>query len=199
MTKKEAAAQVDVSSFLAANATKTPNTKSKKHAIPVVAGHGALADKCREAYTTMKDTEATFKAIEEEVLAKVSPEYENSAKRGDFTKTLNVEGTETSGVQLSWKDSFTAIKIEEKPALQEELGDRFDTYFEEKRDISVVNPCDETIKALITKLGPDEFNKYFSVKLSLVAKADMDRKQFGLPASVRNRLNQYKPALKIVK
>jgi hypothetical protein len=198
MTKKEAAAQVDVSSFLQANATKTP-TKSKKHAIPVVEGHGQLADKCREAYTTMKDAEATFKAIEEEVLTKVSPEYEACALRGEFTKTFNVEGTTTSGVQISWKDSFTAIKIEEKPTLQEELGDRFDTYFEEKREVSLADTSDAAIQSLIAKLGPDDFQKYFSVKLSLIAKADMDRKQFDLPTSVRNRVNQYKPALKIVK
>jgi len=196
MAKKASKNVGNVSDFLAGNAGAAPK-KGKKGAIPVVEGQEELADRAYKANTEMKDATASYKALEAQILDITAEEYEAMAQSGDFSKTFNVQGVATPGVQVSYKDAFSAIPIEEKDELQEKLGDRFDTYFEEKRDLSLVDTSDETIQLLLEKLGQDEFRRIFEIKVSIVAKADMDRKQFDLPDDVRPA--QYKASVKIRK
>jgi len=188
--------KVDVSDFLAASTGATK--PSKKKAIPEL-DCPALADLTYAAYVASKDAEATFKALESQVVELTSAAYAQHAQSGEFTKSLNIPGTTSAGVQVSYKDQFSAIPIEQEPDLKEALGEKFDTYFEQKRDLSLVDTSDETIQLLIKKLGPDEFRRIFAIKITLTCKADMDRKQFELPVAATAIIKQYKPALKILK
>lgn len=192
--------KVDVADFLIANAGAVKPKKGKA-GIPELTDCGDLADRTHKAYLANKDAEATFKALEGQVLDLSSAAYEKHAKSGDFTKSFNIPGTETPGVQISYKDQFSALPIEQEEGLREQLGEKFDLYFEQKRELSLVDTSDETIKLLIKKLGQDEFKRIFSIKVSLTTKPDMDRKQFDLPEGVAtlSGLKQYKPALKILK
>lgn len=184
----------DVSAFLTGNANAaTP--KGKKNGIPEISGIEDLADRTFEANKAMKDAEATFRALEAQVLDTTSAEYVSRAKSGDFSKSYNIPGTVTPGVQVSYKDAFSDLPIESKAAIQEQLGDRFDTYFEEKRVLTLSDTSDGTIQLLLEKLGPETFKQIFAIKVALAAKPDMDRKQFDLPEDARPK--QYKPSLKI--
>jgi hypothetical protein len=186
----------NVSDFLSGAAT--PKAKSgKKNGIPEIEGQGELADRAYNANKAMKDATATYKALEAQILDVTAEEYEARAGSGDFTKTLNVQGVATPGVQVSYKDAFSDIPIEEKEALVERLGDRFEQYFEEKRVLTLSDTSDATVKLLLDKLGEDTFRQIFEIKVSIATKADMDRRQFDLPEDVRPA--QYKASVKIRK
>jgi len=191
---------VDVAGFLIANAGAAKPKKGKA-GIPELTDCGDLADRTHAAYMANKDAEAAFKALEGQVLDLTSAAYEQHAKTGDFTKSFNIPGSNTPGVQVSYKDQFSALPIEQEAGLREQLGEKFDTYFEQKRELSLVDTSDDTIKLLIKKLGEDEFRRIFAIKVTLTTKPDMDRKQFDLPEGVAmlSGLKQYKPALKIIK
>lgn len=193
----QAEVDVDVAAFLEGNAGGAPKKKGKKDAIPEIDTAKALADKANKANKALKDAKATLAAVEAEVLEITGPKYEARAKSGDFTKSFNLAGEATPGVQVSYKDAFSAFPIEEKGRLQEALGERYSQYFETKREITVSDTSDDTVKLLLEKLGAEEFKRIFQIGVSVVAKADMDRKQFELPEIVRPV--QHKASVKVRK
>lgn len=193
---------INVADLLIGAATATGPAKGKS-SVPEMTGHGALADKAAKAYKAMKDAEAEFRLVEGEVLEVTDAEYAKRSQAGDHTKSLNLKGETTSGVQLTYQDKFSALGIEQKPALMEQLGDNYGVYFEDSRKLTLKEECtdDATIKLLIEKLGVEEFKRIFDIKLAVVCKADMDRKQFDLPEGLATLcgLKQAKASLKIVK
>jgi len=198
MAKKK---KVDVSDFLNSNAGAKPKA-GKKNGIPELTESGELADKIVEANKLMKDSKAAHAALEAQLLEIVAPKYESHATSGTFTKSFNVIGEETPGVQVTYKDKFSAISIDEKDTIEADLEDaeqEFDTYFEERRVLTLVDTSDETVQLLIEKLGPEKFKQIFEIKLSLAAKPDMDRKQFSLPEKVKWLVSQDKASVKVRK
>lgn len=158
----------------------------------------SLTDRVYAAYQNHKDAEAAFQSLEGQLLEQVRPEYEDGAK-GDFNKTYNLAGKETPGVQVSYKDSFKKIPLDKEPFLQSRMGEMYDGYFRQAREISLIDTSDDGIEALVEKLGPELFQKFFKVEMFIGTKPDMDRKQFQLPPDVREVVQQYKAALKIRK
>lgn len=198
---KSATKKLDVTSFLTEHAA--PKGKKGKPEIPVLEGHEALADRAYGAYRAFKDAEAGFKAVEGEVLGLTGVEYEKRSKGGEHTKSLDIPGGETPGVQVSYADKFSALDVKQEAGLREQLGSKFDAYFEQKRTLTLKadSTDDATIKMLLEKLGPEGFRRLFDIKIELVCKSDMDRKQFEIPEAVRALcgLKQSKAALKIRK
>jgi hypothetical protein len=183
----------DVSSFLQGNANPAP--KKGKKIIPEITDAKELADNTFAAYQAAKDAEAVFRALEVSVLVITKQDYEARAKSGEFSKSFNVVGNKTPGVQVSYKDMFSDLPIECKADLQARLREKYDQYFEEKRVLTLADTSDSTIQLLVSKLGPEEFKKIFAIKVTVAAKADMDRYQFDLPEEIRPK--QSKPSLKI--
>lgn len=159
----------------------------------------SLVDRVYEAYTRAIDAKASFDVLEAELLEQVYPEYEAGAK-SDFNKTYNLAGTNTPGVQVSYKDSFKEIPLEKESFLRERLGDKFNQYFEQVRKISLLDTSNDTISLLLEKLGEETFARIFKIEMSVGTRTDMDRRQFELPEDIRkNVCQQYKAALKIRK
>src|SRR6185295_12028284 len=127
------------------------------------------------------------------------PLYEQKAKVGAFSKSLNFEGETTSGIQITWRDQFKDLSVDMEKELRTAMGSKFDHHFEIKRDLKLNDPSDEVIAMLMDILGEERFFKLFNVKQTIRAKSDMDRNQFGLPEEVRNLLEQFAPALKPLK
>jgi len=195
MAKQKKTIINDVSALLAGlNNTENPKKKSD---IPEIIGHEEQADRAYEAYKAAKDAEAVYAAVEAEIVEIAAKEYQNRTTSGEFTKSMDFPGKETLGVQVTYKDQFSAFPITEKENLRNCLGDQFDVYFQEKRDLSLVDTSDETIQLLLGKLGEETFRRIFSVKITIITKPDMDRKQFELPEDVRPK--QCKAAVKIRK
>jgi hypothetical protein len=90
---------------------------------------------------------------------------------------------------------FCKIPIEHKGLIEEKLGDKFEGYFKEKRDIKLIDTKDETIELLLELLG-DKFTEIFEVKLELAVTERMNEEQFSLPEEIRDFVKQYKPAVK---
>lgn len=152
-----------------------------------------IADRLIELYRAMNDASASYNALELRVIEVLKEEYEERAK-GDFTKTLNVPGRLTPGMQYSFKDAFKAIPPEKEEALRRILGAEFDKFFVQKRTIKMVDTSNEAIGLLLAALGPEKFKQIFSIQKSIETRPDMDRRQFLLPAEARLALEQHKPA-----
>lgn len=196
---KGKAAVVDVDAALL-GAASAPAKKGRRD-IPVIEGHGALADRMVEKIQALKEAKAKAALLEAEILGLVAPEYERRAKSGDFTKSVNVRGEDSPGVQVTWKDKFGVIPLDEEAALKGALGDKYARHFERKREVKVRDlPEGEMIAVLadlLKHLGQERFAEVFTVKLGIVSKADMDREQFGLPEDVRALLKQEKASVKV--
>lgn len=157
----------------------------------------SLTDRVYMAYQQMHDAKAVFDSLESQLLEKVCVEYEDGAKN-DFHKTYNVAGKETPGVQVSYKDQFKSIPIEKATALKAAMGseEKYNQYFYQKRELSLLDTSDTTIELILGQLGEELFTKLFKVELGIGTCPDMDRKQFSLPVAVRMAVIQYKPATK---
>jgi hypothetical protein len=44
------------------------------------------------------------------------------------------------------------------------MGEMYDSYFRQAREISLIDTSDDGIEALVEKLGPELFQKFFKVK-----------------------------------
>lgn len=197
MAKKSAAA-IDVDAILGVAAASSAEAKSASK-VPHVSGYEDIADEIVKLYKQAEDAEAAFRKKEADLISQVNALYEKYASQGNFSKSFNIAGDDTPGVQVTYRDQFTSIPAEKEPELKSALGADYELFFKKSRDISVKVTDDDTVKLLISKLGKEDFLRIFDVKLNVLAKPDMDRKQFNLPAPVRECLRQYKPGVKIIK
>jgi hypothetical protein len=152
----------------------------------------------------MTFAEAKFKLVESEVLKVSNPEYVKRSRSGHHTKSLDVLGDITKGVQVVYSDRFADLPVDQESYLREKLGHKFGSYFEQSRKLSLRDEAaadDDFIRKLLGLLGPEGFAKAFVVKVSLACKDDMDRRQFEIPEEVRLRagIKQAKPGVKPIR
>jgi hypothetical protein len=185
-----------VSSLLKANQSAPVKTGTSK--VPTLPAD-ALHDQVAEAYTAFKDAEAAFRAIETELLQKTDALYAANALDGSFSKSFNLPGRQTTGVQVTYQDRFSAIPDSNEEDLKALLGAKYSQYFEESRQLQLSDTSDQTIDLLTKKLGEETFLKLFKIKLTITAKPDMDRRQFDLDDASRAYLKQFKASVKLIK
>lgn len=185
-------AGTDLNAFLAGASAKKP-AKGRRET-PVLTGLGKLADAAHRAYKLFKDSEAGFRKAESALMELVAPKYEQGAKSGDFSKSYNVEGEETGGVQVKWQDRFKPRSFTDE-VLKEVLGDKVGQYYTTQRKLTAAEPTDQDIQDLIAALGPDRFKLLFKIEINYQAKPGMDLRQFELP--ILARPEQYKASLVI--
>jgi hypothetical protein len=178
------------------SAAEKPKAK-KGSGTPELSGHGELADKAYEAYKAQKSAEAEFAALEGQLIEATQAVYEAGARQGGFEKTYNVVGLTTPGCQVVRQDKFREIPIDQLQVLKDGLGDKFSQYYEVDRRLTLSDTSNETIALLIEKLGEETFKRIFEIKLAVVTKQDLDRRQFEIPEDLRP--TQYKPSVKIRK
>lgn len=195
MAKAKTEAVADINAFLTGAAT--PKGKKSKPEIPEIEGKGELSDRVAKAHKEKKDAEAAYVLVEGELVELVRKRYEQGAKPGEtFHGTYNIPGDTTGGCQVSFKDQFKPMGIDQQPMLVELLGqEKFDENFTIARKLTAENPTDADIKLLIAALGEEKFKKLFAIKIEVAAKPDMDRNQFALPEMCRPE--QYKPSTKM--
>lgn len=171
--------------FLVGHATST-GPKGKKDGVPVLGGHEVLADKVAKAYREHKDAEAVYRKVEGELLKLTDAEYADRSKSGDHTKSLDLPGAETTGVQVTYQDKFSALDVSQEAGLKDALGASYGTFFEQSRVLTIKDEFTDgaSIKLLREKLGDELFLKMFHIKVTVVPKDDMDHKQFELPEGV---------------
>jgi hypothetical protein len=187
---------INVTDFLK---TKKLTETKKKSTVPELGGYAHLADKVAEAKVNLQDATAVFGSLEGELITHIRQEYEQAAESGDFSKSFNVLGASSDGVQVTFTDRFSAIPGDMEDTLQKSVtGDQYKTLFEEKRVLTLAKTDDDTIKMLVEKLGEKTFSDIFKINVSIAPKKDMDRNQFKLPAEVRSLLNQAKPGVKLI-
>lgn len=190
MTKKSGTVNID--DFLSGIATTKKS--SKKSDMPEVAGHESLVDELIELYRTKKDAESAFRSQEEDLLKAARDVYEEGIKSQRFNKTFAFLGKIHSAMKVSFKDKFSDLPKEAESKLRGLLGDRFDIFFEKKREIKLLNTSDETVALLLEKLGPEKFKDIFQIEIKIKVKEGVDRRQFELPLEVQNMLKQDKAA-----
>ena len=211
------------SSLLKDIARPVETKKKAASNIPDINGQEKLADKLHAAVVKAKDAAVEQKEAESDLLPLVEKEYERLARSGHFTKTLNIPGKDTAGIQISFQDRFSPIPIENETELRA-LDPKFDEHFEETRflsikqadheviallmkklgknisdmfSISLKDTSDKTIDTLVEKLGADDFKRLFDVNLGLRAKEHLDEKMHEIPAAAKPFIKQAKGAVKL--
>ena len=121
--------KVDVSSFLKLKHRPTGGSQ-----IPSLSDYGQEADRVVVAYKAFKSAEAGYRAVESELLSDVDSDYSKNGSNGHFSKSFNIQGDKTDGVQVTYQDRFSPIPIDNAVVLKEACGDSFSTLFIEKRD-----------------------------------------------------------------
>lgn len=194
--KNKALKVTDVKDFLRANQNNATAPNKSKSGVPSVEGHEHLADSVHGLYEKFRQAETEFRAEEANLIEVAKQLYEENALGGHFSKSLNFDGTQTNGMQVTFQDKFQNIPIEHDAELKSILKDKFDSLFTEKRVLKLNDTSDKTIALLQQKLGEKLFLELFSIDLALSVNDDMDRTQFNLPENVRPFLKQAKPSCK---
>lgn len=165
-----------------------------------------LADQVVDAKRALIDAEGRYSILEKEIVEKSDRIYANRAEAGHFAKSMNIDGIETTGVQIVYTDKFTGIDTQvngkdnpQEKNLRKILGKRFDSLFEERRTVSMVKADDKTIDLLVEKLGEDVFLDIFQIRVQIVPSKGFDEAQFELPAQVREIVKQAKPSVRLRK
>ena len=145
-------------------------------------------------------------AAEERIIDHVRAEQDALGRSGNFTKSLQVLGN-TSDVLYSTSDRFSTPKDEEaQEAIEKLLGkERYEDWFETRRVITLKKEAAEDqdflqkLMKLVAAAGMS-LGEVFNVVDTLMAKPDLDRKQYELSeedlAVFRTLVRQNKPALK---
>jgi hypothetical protein len=217
-------AKQSASALLKSVGKAVPAKSEKKSDIPEIEGMGKLADALTKAVLAFKEAEDDKKSAEEALLPKIDAKYREFAKAGKFTKSFNVVGEKTAGVQITYQDKFSAISADHEDELKS-LDPKFDEHFEQKRIISCKRTDLEMLQMLIKKLGKDvtdifditlkktddatiemlgkkfgdEFGHIFDVGLQVVAKKDLDTKIHEIPEAALGFVKQAKGAVKLIK
>lgn len=185
-------ASLDLNSFLA-TASGKPKKKGRRET-PVVNGYEDLADKAHRAYKAFKDAEVEFRQAEGALYEHIAPLYEQGALNGDFSKSFNVSGDETGGVQFKWQDRFKPCSYQQGAVLLSVLSEvKLRQHYMVSRKLTAVEPSDQDIRDLIAALGEDRFKAMFKIVMGYQAKPGMDEAQFRLP--VEARPEQYKASM----
>ena len=169
-------------------ALSSKTSKATKSDVVPLEGYEKDADILNKLLKDLKDSETQAKAKKEELLDIVEKVYASNAKNGNYAQTYQVLGEKTSGVNLTWKDQFSKIPSENEEELRS-LDPKFDDHFASSREITLKKTDDATIKMLMEALGP-KFAVIFDVKMGLVVKEGMDRKQHEVPEAARAFLKQ---------
>jgi hypothetical protein len=157
----------------------------KKELYPVV-------DSVVAAYKAKKNAEADFGVKEKAVLMQADEWYKNT---GGVESSVKFKGTEEM-VTVTYSTQFSAVPIENKKMIAEQVGDKINVLFTETRNIKFKDPTNERISGLIKLLG-DKFGDYFEVDMSLKPTAAMAYEQFKLSDSIRSLIKQPKASVKL--
>ena len=99
MAKKSAAA-IDVDAILGVAAASSAEAKSASK-VPQVSGYEDIADEIVKLYKQAEDAEAAFRKKEADLISQVNALYEKYASQGNFSKSFNIAGDDTPGVQVT--------------------------------------------------------------------------------------------------
>ena len=187
-----------VSSFL--KKVSKPDAPKKGSSVPSVQViTPEQADSLANLKQAYNDAESRFRVAEGDALKAVRSAYRDRAISGDFSKSINIDGEETPGVQFSFQDRFGAIVKEDADVLREELGSAFEKHFEERRVLTLKSTDDAAIEKLLGKLGEKLFQELFEVQLPVHAKPGMDKEQFSFSDKAQAILEkaQFKASMKL--
>ena len=190
IAKKPAEIKTATSSKLAATVT------------PIIAGY---VDKFVDNKAAIKRLEAEQKDVETEIIAHVRAQQDAKAYDGQFSKSFLVPGN-SSEVTYVTSDRFSVPQEEETLAeLKKLMGKKYDEFFDVKRTITMKKGVVDNEKLLdkiasaCEKAGMS-IGEIFDVGDKVIAKDDLDRKQYDLPKTKlemwRALVRQNKPALK---
>lgn len=188
----------------------TGSSKSASNKVAAVASDlvKRAVDKFIKAKAAEKKAKSDKGSAEQVVLDAVIPQYLELGRKGDFTKSLEVAGSE-EGVSVTFVavDKFSVPQDEDtQTSIRDLIGEeKFESFFQTVRAISLKKSAIEDEKTLqkicdaCEKAGLD-IGAIFDVGDKLVAKDDLDRKQLALDEDkltvFHTLVKQNKPSLR---
>lgn len=151
----------------------------------------------------IKRLEAEQKENEQVIIDHVLPQRDKLARKGQFTKSLLVEGSKNKSLKCIWADKFSVPQDKESLKVLNEIGAQ--ELIEENRSISVKSSVLKDEKALnklakaVEKAGLD-ISDFFDVIDKTQAIKNLDEKQYELDDEklgvFRTIIRQAKPSLR---
>lgn len=158
------------------------------------------ADQVNETKIAFQDAETAFKLASQNLIENfIQPEYAKRAVKGAFSKSFNVPGLNTSGVQVVYQDRFTPISrksIEDFQSIERAIGDHIGC-FEKQIQVKLRDPSPESFAKLAALLG-ERLHEMFDITPSLAPIKGMDQRQWQLPDQVKSYLHQYSPSIRLL-
>lgn len=192
-------------SSIEAKKAGTPKTKSITTA-EVDDDTKAKVDRFVRNKAELKRLEADQTAIEEAIVAHVRPQQDEINYCGSFTKSLKVPGNEFEVTYVTM-DKFSVPQDDETlDAIKDLVKDSYEDMFETKETLSLKEDVVKNKDSMLDKLAAAcqaagiEVSLYFDRGEKVIAKADLDRKQYGLKAkdleTFRSLVKQAKASLR---
>lgn len=162
-------AKINVNDILAKAAAKQDD-KPSKNKTPVIElpEQSKYVKDWLKANADLKDADARKKTAEEQILPAVENERITLCRRdGKYYSSVKVEDKITISVQ----NRYSPINPKDFPSIQDLFGDKAETFFTQKTEISLTDAAlndEKLIEKLIEAVGQDKFQMYFKVEQHVV-------------------------------
>ena len=188
-----------------AGATAPKASKAKKAAAPLlVVGDDVkqLATRIREVKEELDSAESIYETLSAEFIENVSPLRDSLCKKA-YQSSVRVPDTKGLSVGVSWADKYCKVPGENDSAIREVVGDHFEDYFTPDIAVTVRDISEESLKELVTAVGPERFARFFAVEKTIKPTTRFTMEQFNVfTLEQRQRLvqagvKQFKPSIKV--
>lgn len=164
-----------------------------------------LIEKFKTAKRAEEDAKAVKDSVKDQITAIVGPKrLELCVEAGEVLSSVKVNGTLT----FTQQSRYTPVPQEATDQLKEAFGDDFSRYFVPTLEIKLNDASAnnaEVLKFLLDKLGPETFQKHFTVRRDLLVQpvfhneytTRADVQETASPFMMDNTIKPYAPSLKV--
>lgn len=192
--------KADVKAALAA-AKKEVKAKSK---VPIYEADGEtreIVDRLWEVKAKLDELNSMEAVLSNQLLTAIRPVRQGYFDRGELVTSLRAMGSK-GGLTVTWANRYTAADADSEEYLREIVGEDFDRFFREQREIKMKDTSEAAIDLLLEKLGVDVFVEMFEVRQTIKATA-LWGSDVRIPENVRGEveslgIRQAKPGIRLV-
>ncbi len=199
--KKEEFSLDDILS--SAQTTKEKSSSSTKVPILTVSKETqAKAARIRELKEQLDSLTSEFEVASSEMIEEIDSLRSDILRKQGYSSSVKVPDSKGMSIMLSWSANYSKVPIDNKDALKLIAKDRFEGFFGTEIVIKVKDVSEESLKELVSTVGPEQFARFFEVERWIKPTKRYTEEFFtSFNDSERERLSaivkQYKPSIKV--
>jgi hypothetical protein len=187
------------------SSAQTTKEKSSSTKVPILTVSKETQEKVsriRELKDQLDSLTSEFEVVSAEVIEEIDSLRMDVLKKQGYSSSVKVPDSKGMSIMLSWSANYSKVPIDNKDALKLIAKDRFEGFFGTEIVIKVKDVSEESLKELVSTVGPEQFARFFEVERWIkptkryteefvTAFTDAEREK--LSAIVK----QYKPSIKV--